>query len=63
MDGEAGLILTGQLGDVMKESGRIALSYVESHSSDLEIPARRSSGASIFMCRRGRFPRTAPRPA
>ncbi len=34
MDGEAGLILTGQLGDVMKESGRIALSYVESHSSD-----------------------------
>jgi len=37
MDGEAGLILTGQLGDVMKESGRIALSYVESHSSDLKI--------------------------
>ncbi len=37
MDGEAGLILTGQLGDVMKESGRIALSYIESHSSDLEI--------------------------
>ncbi len=39
MDGEAGLILTGQLGDVMKESGRIALSYVESHSSELEIMA------------------------
>lgn len=39
MDGEPGLILTGQLGDVMKESGRIALSYIESHSSDLEILA------------------------
>jgi ATP-dependent Lon protease len=39
MDGEAGLILTGQLGDVMKESGRIALSYIESHSVDLEILA------------------------
>jgi ATP-dependent Lon protease len=39
MDGEAGLILTGQLGDVMKESGRIALSYIESHSLDLEILA------------------------
>ena len=39
MDGEAGLILTGQLGDVMKESGRIALSYVESHSSELAIVA------------------------
>jgi ATP-dependent Lon protease len=39
MDGEAGLILTGQLGDVMKESGRIALSYIESHSVELEIVA------------------------
>jgi ATP-dependent Lon protease len=39
MDGEPGLILTGQLGDVMKESGRIALSYVESHSVELEILA------------------------
>jgi ATP-dependent Lon protease len=37
MDGEAGLTLTGQLGDVMKESGRIALSYVESHSADLGL--------------------------
>ncbi|HUP14835.1 MAG TPA: endopeptidase La [Acidimicrobiia bacterium] len=39
MDGEAGLILTGQLGDVMRESGRIALSYIESHSVELEILA------------------------
>src|SRR5207248_7163609 len=31
MEGEPGLTLTGQLGDVMKESATIALSYVKSH--------------------------------
>ncbi len=35
--GDAGLTLTGQLGDVMKESGTIALSYVRSHAGDLGI--------------------------
>ncbi len=37
MPGEPGLTLTGQLGDVMKESARIALSYVESHAETLGI--------------------------
>jgi len=37
MDGEPGLTLTGQLGDVMKESARIALSYIESHADLLKI--------------------------
>jgi ATP-dependent Lon protease len=37
MDGEPGLTLTGQLGDVMKESARIALSYVEAHALGLGV--------------------------
>jgi ATP-dependent Lon protease len=32
-----GLVLTGQLGDVMKESARIALSYVRGHADELAI--------------------------
>ncbi|OBH51962.1 endopeptidase La [Mycobacterium sp. E2479] len=36
-DGEPGLQLTGQLGDVMKESAQIALSYVRSHATDLGV--------------------------
>jgi ATP-dependent Lon protease len=35
--GEATLTLTGQLGDVMKESAQIALSYVRSHASELGV--------------------------
>src|SRR5690242_8991956 len=39
MDGKgtAGLTLTGQLGDVMKESARIALTYVRAHSDEVGI--------------------------
>jgi ATP-dependent Lon protease len=36
--GEVGVTLTGQLGDVMKESARIALSYLRSHGAELELP-------------------------
>jgi ATP-dependent Lon protease len=37
MAGDAGLTITGQLGDVMKESAQIALSYVRSHAADLDV--------------------------
>ena len=37
MTGKPGLTLTGQLGDVMKESAQIALSYVRGHAGELEI--------------------------
>jgi ATP-dependent Lon protease len=38
MPGEGGLVLTGQLGDVMKESGRAALSYAKANWQRLGIP-------------------------
>ena len=37
MPGEGGLVLTGQLGDVMKESARAALSYAKSNYAALNI--------------------------
>ena len=41
MEGKEGLVLTGQLGDVMKESARIALSYVRGHADELGIEPTR----------------------
>jgi ATP-dependent Lon protease len=38
MDGEPGLTLTGQLGDVMKESAQIALGYLRANGQRLGIP-------------------------
>jgi ATP-dependent Lon protease len=40
-DGSAALTLTGQLGDVMKESAQIALSYLRAHRPDLAPPLDR----------------------
>lgn len=38
MPGKGEMILTGNLGDVMKESARIALSYVRSVASEYDVP-------------------------
>jgi ATP-dependent Lon protease len=49
MDGEAGLTLTGQLGDVMKESASIALSYVRSHATELGIDPAAFDGRRFHL--------------
>ena len=49
MAGSGGLVLTGQLGDVMKESARIALTYVRSHAAPLGIPDEAFSGKEFHL--------------
>ena len=49
MKGKDGLVLTGQLGDVMKESARIALSYVRGHSGGLGIDEDRFDGREFHV--------------
>ncbi len=49
MQGSEGLVLTGQLGDVMKESARIALSYVHSHAGELGLEEEAFDNASFHL--------------
>jgi ATP-dependent Lon protease len=44
-----GLVLTGQLGDVMKESARIALSYIRGHTEELGIPEDAFNGREFHV--------------
>jgi ATP-dependent Lon protease len=48
-DGPEGLTLTGQLGDVMKESAEIALSYVRSHAGELGIDSGSFNGKRFHL--------------
>jgi ATP-dependent Lon protease len=61
MPGKPGLTLTGQLGDVMKESAQIALSYVRGHTADLGIdPAQFEDRAFHVHVPAGAIPKDGP---
>lgn len=49
MPGSKGFQLTGQLGDVMKESAQAALSYVRSHAADLKIDPKLFDRSDIHV--------------
>jgi len=61
MRGKGELVLTGQLGDVMKESARAAWSYARSHANELGIPPDifASTDAHIH-CPAGAIPKDGP---
>ncbi|HET7308792.1 MAG TPA: endopeptidase La [Actinomycetota bacterium] len=59
-DGKDPLMLTGQLGDVMKESGQIALSYVRSHARELGIDASNLGGRFHVHVPAGAVPKDGP---
>jgi ATP-dependent Lon protease len=48
-EGPEGLTLTGQLGDVMKESAEIAMSYVRSHAEELKIDPKVFTGKRFHL--------------
>src|SRR5262245_19372900 len=55
-----GLTLTGQLGDVMKESAQIALSFVRSHAAELGIASERLTGRFHVHVPAGAVPKDGP---
>ena len=60
MEGEPGLTLTGQLGDVMKESATIALSYVRAHADELGIAPDRLQQRFHVHVPAGAIPKDGP---
>ena len=54
------LVLTGQLGDVMKESAQIALSYVRSHAAELHIPTAEINKSFHIHVPEGAVPKDGP---
>src|SRR5579875_760915 len=55
------LVLTGQLGDVMKESARIALSYIRAHGEELGIPESAFEGRQFHLhAPAGAIPKDGP---
>ena len=60
LEGETGLTLTGQLGDVMKESAQIALSYVRSHAEELGLSQDGLNGKFHVHVPAGAVPKDGP---
>ncbi len=58
--GERGLTLTGQLGDVMKESARIAVSYIEANAERLGISSGALDGRVHLHVPAGAVPKDGP---
>ncbi|AHG91987.1 ATP-dependent protease La [Gemmatirosa kalamazoonensis] len=59
--GNVSLILTGQLGDVMKESARAALTYAATHASGLQIPEDRLGSIEVHVhVPQGAIPKDGP---
>jgi ATP-dependent Lon protease len=58
--GEQRLTLTGQLGDVMKESAQIALSYLTSHADVLDIPVEPLQRSLHLHVPAGAVPKDGP---
>ena len=59
--GKGKLILTGNLGDVMKESASTALSYLKAHSADLGIDPQRFDDRDIHIhIPEGAIPKDGP---
>lgn len=49
MPGKGNLVMTGQLGEVMKESAQAALSYIRSHTSAFDIEEKFLDGRDIHL--------------
>ena len=59
--GNVSLILTGQLGDVMKESARAAMTYAATHASKLQIPEDRLGSIEVHIhVPQGAIPKDGP---
>ena len=60
IEGDAGLTITGQLGDVMQESAQIALSYVRGNATELGIDPERLKERFHVHVPAGAIPKDGP---
>jgi ATP-dependent Lon protease len=59
-DGDGKLTLTGQLGDVMKESAQIALSYIRAHAEELGVDPHAAAKSFHVHVPAGAVPKDGP---